>query len=96
MAYEIMQQRVIDGAWRFQSLDDVYYFGGQNAHNQRAMISHNAVWPNEFSFQRGDLRDHSSITLSSLGGVGVFERLHQANFCLILLGKLITWRGEGV
>ena len=50
-----MQQRVIDGAWRVQPLDDVYYFGGQNAHNQRAMISHKAVWPNEFSFQRGDL-----------------------------------------
>ena len=50
-----MQQRVIDGAWRVQPLDDVYYFGGQNAHNQRAVISHKAILPNEFSFQRGDL-----------------------------------------
>ena len=49
-----MQQRVIDGAWRVQPLDDVYYFGGQNVHNQRAVISNKAVWPNEFSFERGD------------------------------------------
>ena len=54
VAYEVMQQRVIDGAWRVQPLDDVYYFGGQNAHNQRAVISHKALWPNEFSFDRGD------------------------------------------
>ncbi|CAF3305974.1 unnamed protein product [Rotaria socialis] len=52
VAYEIMQQRVIDGAWRVQPLDDVYYFGGQNPHNQRAVISHKAIWPNEFSFER--------------------------------------------
>jgi len=49
-----MQQRVVDGAWRVQPLDDVYYFGGQNAHHQRAVISHKAIWPNEFSFTRGD------------------------------------------
>ena len=50
-----MQQRVIDAAWRVQPLDDVYYLGGQNAHNQRAVISNTADWPNEFSFQRGDI-----------------------------------------
>jgi glycoprotein 6-alpha-L-fucosyltransferase len=50
-----MQQRVVDAAWRVQPLDDVYYFGGQNAHNQRAVISHKAIWPNEFSFERGDM-----------------------------------------
>ncbi|CAF1129035.1 unnamed protein product [Rotaria sordida] len=55
VAYEVMQQRVVDGAWRVQPLDDVYYFGGQNAHNQRAIISHKAIWPNEFSFDRGDI-----------------------------------------
>jgi glycoprotein 6-alpha-L-fucosyltransferase len=49
-----MQQRVTDGAWRVQPLDDVYYFGGQNAHNQLAVISHKSFWPNEFSFERGD------------------------------------------
>ena len=50
-----MQQRVIDGAWRVQPLDDVYYFGGQNAHNQRAAMSNTAHWPNEFNFKRGDI-----------------------------------------
>ena len=50
-----MQQRVIDGAWRVQPLDDVYYFGGQHEHNQRAVLSHRATWPKEFSFERGDI-----------------------------------------
>ena len=50
-----MQQRVTDGAWRVQSLDDVYYFAGQTDHNQRAIISHKAVFPDEFSFERGDI-----------------------------------------
>jgi glycoprotein 6-alpha-L-fucosyltransferase len=50
-----MQQRLVDAAWRVQPLDDVYYFGGQNAHNQRGLISHKANWPNEFSFGRGDI-----------------------------------------
>lgn len=50
-----MQQRVVDGAWRVQSLDDVYYFENQYAHNQRSLISHRALWPNEFSFERGDV-----------------------------------------
>ena len=50
-----MQQRLTDGAWRVQSLDDIYYFGGQNAHNQRAVISHKASSADEFSFQRGDI-----------------------------------------
>jgi hypothetical protein len=39
-----MQQRLVDGAWRVQPLDDVYYFGGQNAHNQRAIISNKASY----------------------------------------------------
>ncbi|CAF1085262.1 unnamed protein product [Adineta steineri] len=53
IAYETMQQRTIDGAWRVQSLDDVYYFGGQHDHQQRAFISHKAVKSKEFSFERG-------------------------------------------
>lgn len=50
-----MQQRVVDGAWRVQSLDDVYFFESQNGHNQRALISHQATSPDEFSFKRGDI-----------------------------------------
>jgi glycoprotein 6-alpha-L-fucosyltransferase len=55
MAYEIMQQRYPDGAWRAQSLDDVYYFTGEKMHNQRAVIGHQIIWPNEFNFQPGDI-----------------------------------------
>ena len=50
-----MQQRVVDGAWRVQSLDDVYFFESQSDHNQRAVISHRALWSGEFSFERGDV-----------------------------------------
>lgn len=50
-----MQQRIVDGAWRVQSLDDVYFFESQSAHNQRAVISHQARSPDEFSFTRGDI-----------------------------------------
>lgn len=40
MAYELMQVRYPDASWRYSSLDDVYYFGGQNAHNVRAIYEH--------------------------------------------------------
>ncbi|CAF0725864.1 unnamed protein product [Didymodactylos carnosus] len=54
VAYEIMQQRHPDAAWRIQSLDDIYYFGGQNAHDQRAFISHRRQFSDEFDFNKGD------------------------------------------
>jgi glycoprotein 6-alpha-L-fucosyltransferase len=47
-----MQQRVVDGV---QSLDDAYFFESQSSHNQLAVISHKAIWPEEFSFERGDI-----------------------------------------
>ncbi|CAF1202176.1 unnamed protein product [Rotaria sordida] len=50
-----MQQRVVDDAWCVQSLDDIYYFGGQSLHNQRAVISHKSISRNKFSFERGDI-----------------------------------------
>ncbi|RNA03521.1 Alpha-(1-6)-fucosyltransferase, partial [Brachionus plicatilis] len=40
MAYEIQQTRFPDGSWRFKSLDDVYYFGGQLRHNVIAVQEH--------------------------------------------------------
>ena len=42
MAYEIMQTSHPDASKWFHSLDDIYYFGGQGAHNQRAIYSHRA------------------------------------------------------
>ncbi|CAF4639603.1 unnamed protein product, partial [Rotaria sp. Silwood2] len=55
VAYEAMQQYVVDGSWRIQSIDDIYYFGGQSSHYQRAVISHKNIWPGELSFERGDI-----------------------------------------
>lgn len=40
MAFELMQPRFPDASWRFRSLDDVYYYGGQNGHNVQAIYDH--------------------------------------------------------
>lgn len=40
VAYEIMQTFYPDAANRFKSLDDIYYYGGQSAHNVQATIDH--------------------------------------------------------
>jgi glycoprotein 6-alpha-L-fucosyltransferase len=35
-----MQSLNVDAANRFKSLDDIYYFGGQNGHSRRAALPH--------------------------------------------------------
>ena len=55
MAYELMQVRYPDASWRFRSLDDVYYFGGQNPHNVVAMFDHTPAKSDEIELKRGDL-----------------------------------------
>jgi glycoprotein 6-alpha-L-fucosyltransferase len=56
MAYELMQARFPDASWRFRSLDDIYYFGGQNAHNVRAVYDHEARRElGEIGLRKGDL-----------------------------------------
>ena len=40
-------------AW-FHSLDDIYYYGGQNAHNQVVLYEHHARGPDEIELQPGD------------------------------------------
>uniref|UniRef100_A0A646QIG9 Alpha-(1,6)-fucosyltransferase n=1 Tax=Hemiscolopendra marginata TaxID=943146 RepID=A0A646QIG9_9MYRI len=55
IAYEIMQSMNPDGANAFTSLDDIYYFGGQNAHNHRAIYSHTPMRPDEIALEPGDL-----------------------------------------
>ena len=51
-----MQNRFPDASWRFESLDDVYYFGGQNKHDVIAIYDHE---PNkeldEIELKKGDL-----------------------------------------
>ncbi|XP_074596036.1 alpha-(1,6)-fucosyltransferase 8 [Brevipalpus obovatus] len=62
VAYELMQTREFDGQGKprfdwsdsFVSLDDIYYFGGQNAHNQIAILDH-AGTAEEIDLKAGDL-----------------------------------------
>ena len=50
-----MQTRFPDASQYFKSLDDIFYYGGQNAHNQRAILSHVAQSPHEMSLEVGDV-----------------------------------------
>ncbi|XP_044514001.1 alpha-(1,6)-fucosyltransferase-like [Gracilinanus agilis] len=55
VAYEIMQTLHPDASAYFHSLDDIYYFGGQNAHNQIAIYPHQPRNANEISMDPGDV-----------------------------------------
>lgn len=55
MAYEIMQTLYPDAAHRFKSLDDIYYYGGQNSHNRQVVIGHTARNQFEIHMKPGDL-----------------------------------------
>ncbi|XP_049875069.1 alpha-(1,6)-fucosyltransferase isoform X2 [Pectinophora gossypiella] len=55
VAYEMMQANRADAAGRVASLDDVYYFGGQNAHDRRATAPHDPAAPDHIAFKKGDL-----------------------------------------
>ena len=54
MAYELLQLRYADGSWRFKSLDDIYYFGGQGAHHVVAVMDHSPQTSNEIEIKIGD------------------------------------------
>jgi glycoprotein 6-alpha-L-fucosyltransferase len=54
MAYELMQARFPDASWRFKSLDDVFYFGGQSGHPLVALYDHDASGSGEISMRVGD------------------------------------------
>nr|XP_023022722.1 alpha-(1,6)-fucosyltransferase [Leptinotarsa decemlineata] len=55
VAYEIMQNYYPDASYRFRSLDDIYYYGGQNAHNVVAVWPHEPKRSAEMSISTGDL-----------------------------------------
>jgi len=42
VAYELMQTMHPDASRYFHSLDDVYYYGGQNSHVQVMLVEHRA------------------------------------------------------
>ncbi|KAJ8869550.1 hypothetical protein PR048_028541 [Dryococelus australis] len=44
-----------DASDRFRSLDDIYYYGGQTAHNRVAILPHRAQDPREIDLERGDV-----------------------------------------
>ncbi|XP_058450706.1 alpha-(1,6)-fucosyltransferase [Malaya genurostris] len=55
VAYEIMQSMYPDASRRFKSLDDIYYYGGQNAHNRESVLAHNPKNHDEIHLRKGDL-----------------------------------------
>ena len=56
LAYEYMQTRYTDASWRFRSLDDVYYYGGQNEHVVVALYDHiPKVGTGEIELKKNDL-----------------------------------------
>ncbi|XP_077299866.1 alpha-(1,6)-fucosyltransferase 8 [Arctopsyche grandis] len=56
VAYEIMQSLHVDASERFKSLDDIYYYGGQNPHNRVAVLPHNPKQrPQEMQMKVGDV-----------------------------------------
>ena len=57
LAYELLQINHVDGSNKYFSLDDIYYFGGQQAHDVVAIQDHKPVLDSghsEISFKSGD------------------------------------------
>ena len=55
IAYEIQQNRYVDASGNFKSLDDIWYFGGRNDHQQEAIMAHKAAGSrNEIDMKVGD------------------------------------------
>lgn len=50
-----MQSRFPDASENFQSLDDVYYFGGQTSNDVQAIYSYKAKHTDDISLNQGDL-----------------------------------------
>ncbi|XP_063427780.1 alpha-(1,6)-fucosyltransferase-like [Mytilus trossulus] len=55
VAYEMMQTMYGDASSKFKSLDDIFYFGGQNAHNEKVVERHVAQSHTEIDLEPGDL-----------------------------------------
>ena len=55
LAYEIMNSKHTDASQNFRSLDDIYYFGGQQEHRVEAISPHYAINENELNLTVGDI-----------------------------------------
>ena len=53
VAYEMMQTNRADASNSFFSLDDIYYFGGQNAHDRVAVMPNSGGGYKDITFQVG-------------------------------------------
>ncbi|XP_048483245.1 alpha-(1,6)-fucosyltransferase isoform X2 [Plutella xylostella] len=54
LAYEMMQANRADASNSYFTLDDIYYYGGQNAHNRIAVLPHKGGKHEDISFEVGD------------------------------------------
>ncbi|CAG9123083.1 unnamed protein product [Plutella xylostella] len=52
LAYEMMQANRADASNSYFTLDDIYYYGGQNAHNRIAVLPHKGGKHEDISFER--------------------------------------------
>jgi len=77
VAYEIMQTMHVDATDRFKSLDDIYYYGGQNAHNRVAVLPHTAKQPEQINIKKNDLIGIAGNHWNGFSK-GRNERTHQA------------------
>ena len=50
-----MQQHHVDASSRFKSLDDIWYYGGQDEHQQEAVYSHKNGQHGEIDLEPGDV-----------------------------------------
>ena len=55
LAYEIMNNKHTDASQKFRSLDDIYYFGGQQEHRVKAIWPHQARGRSELYLAPGDV-----------------------------------------
>ncbi|KAA0708229.1 Alpha-(1,6)-fucosyltransferase [Triplophysa tibetana] len=66
VAYEIMQTLHPDASTFFRSLDDIYYFGGQNAHNQIAVFPHQPRTAEDIPLEPGDVAVRMNPAISRM------------------------------
>ena len=55
LAYELMQTFHPNADAQFHSLDDMFYYGGQDAHNQVALMAHTPQRGSEIELRPGDV-----------------------------------------
>lgn len=55
IAYEIMQQRFPDASGFFKSLDDIWYYGGQDEHQQEVVRPHKSGGRADLDLEVGDV-----------------------------------------